>query len=335
MLLAATMTATKAYLIGAAVVVVLLLLTEALARLVHARFFSTVIMGRDNRTSTSKTFVFMWTLLVGWALITLVIVGELVHTHACVDPNHLSASVKACTKVNDDVGLLQVGWHQFISAPLSNAYLVLLGIPAASAVAAKAVTQSKQDAQTLVKTTAPSGQSAGDRIAQIFSADDQTTDIGDFQFVIFNLITAAYFISEFVHPKGVGLPVIPDTLLGLTSVSAALYVGKKAATRAAKPAISSVFPTMLRVGQQFTVVGSNLTSDPTGAPVAGLVPPQVTVNGKPATNVTPDPNVVDRLTATVAVGTLAPGAAVPAACTVEVFSAYGATTAGYGVHLIR
>jgi hypothetical protein len=49
--------------------------------------------------------------------------------------------------------------------------------------------------------------------------------------VIFNLVTAIYFVAEFVRPNSGGLPVIPDTLLGLTSVSAALYVGKKAATR--------------------------------------------------------------------------------------------------------
>jgi len=30
---------------------------------------------------------------------------------------------------------------------------------------------------------------------------DGTTDIGDFQYVIFNLVTAVYFVAEFVRPK--------------------------------------------------------------------------------------------------------------------------------------
>ena len=68
------------------------------------------------------------------------------------------------------------------------------------------------------------------RIAEIFSADDGTTDIGDFQYLIFNLVTAVYFVAQFLNPDGTGLPTIPDTLLGLTSVSAGLYVGKKAVT---------------------------------------------------------------------------------------------------------
>jgi hypothetical protein len=128
--------------------------------------------------------------------------------------------------MNDQVGLLQIGWHNFITNGLLGGYLVLLGIPASAAVAAKAITQSKNDSGTAPKTTAPSSQGnitnkAMARVAQIFSADDDTTDIGDFQYVIFNLLTAAYFVAEFVRPSPLGLPVIPDTLLGLTSVSAA------------------------------------------------------------------------------------------------------------------
>ena len=148
---------------------------------------------------------------------------------------------------------------------------------------------------------------------------------------MFNLVTAAYFIAEFLKITGKGLPVIPDTLLGLTSVSAALYVGKKAATRN-QPTISGVFPAILRANQPFTITGSGLTTDPNQPPIPGQINPQVAVNGAPATNVQPDPNVADRLTAVTPPG-LIPAGAAPVAGTVEVLSSYGVAAPPYSVQL--
>jgi formate hydrogenlyase subunit 4 len=65
-------------LIAAGAVLALLAAVELIARAAHARFFSTVILGKDGRTSTSKAFILLWTLLVGWALIALLIAGEFV-----------------------------------------------------------------------------------------------------------------------------------------------------------------------------------------------------------------------------------------------------------------
>jgi hypothetical protein len=244
--------------LAAGAVVVLLGLVEAVARVgANKSFIATVILGEDNRTSTSKTFIFMWTLLVGWALISLVIVGEIMATHSCVT---MKMAIKVCGVRKDQVGLLQIGWRNFIASGLSGSYLVLLGIPAAAGISAKAITQSKADSGKLAKTTASGKQTAATRVAQVFSADDQTTDIGDLQYVIFNLITAVYFVAEFVKPNVLGLPPIPDTLLGLTSVSAALYVGKKAASRS-QPTITGVFPSTLRAGQPATIIGNGLTTD--------------------------------------------------------------------------
>src|ERR1700744_4905254 len=61
-------------------IVVLFALLEALAQLAGGSFLSSVILGADKRTSTSKTFVFLWTMLVGWALIALLIAGQLLTT---------------------------------------------------------------------------------------------------------------------------------------------------------------------------------------------------------------------------------------------------------------
>lgn len=167
--------------------------------------------------------------------------------------------------------------------------------------------QSKDDSGTAPKVAASSDKDtkAMARIAQTFSADDGTTDIGDFQYVIFNLVTAVYFVAEFVRPSSRGLPVIPDTLLGLTSVSAALYVGKKAATRT-QPTITGVFPSILRVGEEAVITGSGLTADPDGA-TAGPVTTRVTFNGMESSgDVVSDP-VAGSLTATVPSGLLTAG----------------------------
>ncbi|HEX8976870.1 MAG TPA: IPT/TIG domain-containing protein [Solirubrobacteraceae bacterium] len=271
-------------LIAAAAVVGVLLTVQAITLVAHSSFLSTVILGEDGRTSTSKTFILLWTLLVAWALVALLIAGEFAASHACITSGPAAGAVKRCQ--HDDVALLQLGWSHFLHAGLTGSYLVLLGVPAAAGVAAKGITQAQARSSTSVKTVKRSLQGGWlrgliARMAEIFSADDGSTDVADFQYLIFNLITAVYFASEFLQPKGNGLPTIPDTLLGLTSVSAGLYVGKKAVTRS-QPSITSVFPGILQDGQQFTIIGTGLTVDP-AAPTTGLA--RVTIDGVPATGV--------------------------------------------------
>jgi hypothetical protein len=158
-------------LIAAGVIVALLVVFELLARITHARFLSTVILGADGRTSTSKTFIFLWTLLVGWALIALLIAGQFAHTHHCV---LLSAPTRGCN--GEEVGLFQCGWRHLLHAGLSGSYLILLGVPAAAGVAAKAITQSQGTGTGFKKPKPPGGPNPFARATEIFSADDGTTD---------------------------------------------------------------------------------------------------------------------------------------------------------------
>lgn len=327
------MSSTAVYWIAAGSILLLLGLVEGLARWAGGSFLPTVVLGKDGRTSTSKTFVLLWTLLAAWALTSLLIAGELTHQRACTG-GATEAAIKLCTKQHNDIALLQLGWLHFIHTGLLGSYLVLLGIPAAAATAAKGITQANVAGGSLVKPAYSGATGAGGigpRLAQIFSADDETTDIGDFQYVIFNLITAVYFIAKFVKPSGVGLPTIPDTLLGLTGVSASLYVAKKAVTRT-EAKVTAVFPAILRSGQVFTVVGTGL-ADPTEA---GGDMPKVAINGLPATDVTIDPNVADRLSATAPAG-LVPArapAGTPVDGTLQVSTTYGAVTPGFGVQCL-
>jgi hypothetical protein len=261
----------------------------------------------------------MWTLLVGWALVALLVAGELLGIKDCV--------TKGPDCSPDAIGFLQLGWRSFLKSGLDTSYLVLLGIPAAAAVAAKAVTESKVAAGTMP----PAPVTAADRgfparVMQIFSADDGSTDIADFQYLIFNLILATYFVSEVVHLTSVGLPPIPDTLLGLTSVSAALYVAKKAATRT-QPTIAAVFPSFLVPTRTITITGSSLTDDPALAQKRKA--PKVKINGVEAQNVTADPQVADQITATVPAGLNTTN--IPIGGIVEVLSSLGFKTPPYQV----
>ena len=296
------------------------LIIEAIAQWAGKSLLGTVIIGEDGRTSTSKTFVLMWTLLVGWALVALVIAGELLAIHDCVGNND-------CAK--DAIGFLQLGWRSFLKSGLDASYLVLLGIPAAAAVAGKAVTESKVASGAIspaVVTNADKALPA--RVMQIFSADDGSTDLADFQYVIFNLILATYFVSEVVHLTSVGLPPIPQTLLGLTSVSAALYVAKKAVT-GTQPTIGAVFPSFMVPGRTITITGTGLTDDPALAPNRRA--PRVMVNGVEADQVTADPQVADRLTARVPPGLNPRPSTDPIGGSVEVLSSSDFKTPPYQV----
>jgi hypothetical protein len=235
--------------LGVGCVGAFLIIIEAIARVAGMPFFSTVILGADGRTSTSKTFVLMWTVLVSWALVALLIAGEFVARRHCAGAGGSAAAAAACRRAGDRVGLLQVGWRHFLAVGVTGSYLVLLGIPGATAVTAKGITQSQLQSAPGSKTSKPRPSRAGGparlsvqgfahdgralavRLAEIFTDDAGATDIGDFQYLVFNLVTGVYFVTQFLHPDGTGLPVIPDTLLVLTGVSASLYVGKKVVSR--------------------------------------------------------------------------------------------------------
>jgi hypothetical protein len=326
------LTLPETLLIGAATVLVLLMFLELVARVVHMSFLATVTLGQDNRTSTSKTLILVWTLLIGWALTSLLIAGQIINTHSCVTTK---IPIKECTAQGDQVGLMQIGWHNFLASGMSATCLVLLGIPAAAGVAAKAITQRKVEAGTLVKTPAPGMQSAVTRIAQVLSTDDQTADIGDFQYVVFSFIMAVYFVIQFVKPSAQGLPVIPSTLLGLTSISAAFYIGKKAATRN-QPRITGVFPSILRANTTITIVGNGLTADQTQPRLSEfLTKPQVTINGEhvPTEHVKADQTVANRLTAIVPPDLGSAGEQTLGLGTIQVLTARGNITPSFSVQM--
>lgn len=97
---------------------------------------------------------------------------------------------------------------------------------------------------------------AGTNLAQLVQNDSGGTDLGDVQYLLFNIVALAFFYGEMLRVPQAGLPTIPDVLVGLTSVAAAGFVGKKAL--AGPAVVSEVTPAAAAVGQRVTIATSGI-----------------------------------------------------------------------------
>lgn len=222
-----------------------------------------LFVGVDNRVSTSKTIAVAWTVVVAWMVVSEALVAAL--------PQHPP--------------------HTFsvLLSSASDLYFVFLGAPFAAAAFAKASVQSKITQGTLTKTTASSP-----AVSDLISDDYGSTDLYDFQYVLFNFLALLIVIISFgVHPEN-GLPDIPSFLAILTGGSALTYTVNKAIA-AGGAQITTVTPPEARIGDVITITGVHLVSATAGAPL-----PTVTVGGIGATNVkSVSAGPTDTLTATV------------------------------------
>lgn len=189
------------------------------------RGLKAAVMGRDNRASTSKTQVVLWTAAVVWALTDLLLLARA----------HPGASL-------------------FTSAVTTNwrpEYLVLLGFPVAAAATAKAAVggansghgpatsdssspSSKEKVagrlnvqRVYVRDPGPDVKGFRAGLAELFTGDDDSVDWGDLQYVVFTLVTLAYFAIQFLAQPANGLPPVPAALLTLMGVSATGYAANK------------------------------------------------------------------------------------------------------------
>jgi hypothetical protein len=202
-----------------------------------------VVLGVDNRVSTSKVQFALWTVALAYALLVMAF-HDAIYPPGSLDPR----------------------------------YLLLIGFPAGAAVSAKAITTGQISSGTSSKTTiSAKGKSLVTAISEIVSNDQGNLDLGDAQYFLFNLVALTAFFIAFFHSP-VSLPVLPDTLVGLTSASAAAYVAKKATTGAA-PAppltLTAVSPQRGAAGAPVSVYGSGLVN--TASADGGS--PEVTIGG--------------------------------------------------------
>jgi hypothetical protein len=202
-----------------------------------------LFLGTDDRVSTSKVQFALWTLALSYALLVIAF-------HDAVYP----------------------------SGTLDPRYLLLLGLPAGAAVSAKAITVGQIAGGTVTKNPpAFKKKTPATAIKDIVANDQGDLDLGDTQYFLFTLVAlAAFFIAFFHDPTK--LPVLSDTLVGLTSASAAAYVAKKAASPAPVK-ITSVSPQKGPAATIVKIFGSGFGNATTGS--GG--PSDVTFGGLAAT----------------------------------------------------
>jgi hypothetical protein len=184
-----------------------------------------MLLGADHRLSTSKVQVAAWTYLILFALCTLMLMGKSLNCPATAQTG--------CVQIRAP---LARAFEAFLTQGLQPSYLLLLGLPTAAAVAAKAITVTKiasAQSQGLMPAKTPDkdeNRGLSDRVSELVSDDSGATDLGNLQYHLFNLLTMAWFLMTFLpHPLSpTGLPNLPATLIGLTGVSTAGYVTKKA-----------------------------------------------------------------------------------------------------------
>lgn len=182
-----------------------------------------LVIGADGRASTSKVQVVLWTFAVFYALTFLLLWGR---STGCADLDDVEDSPCA------QAGIARQTFDALANGPLQHEYYALLGLPLAAAITAKAVTVGKlTEGEIGANPIAATQGGVADGLAEIVSKDSGETDLVDFQYFAFTLLSLAFFFTQFLgHPAG-GLPDLPATLVGLMGISAGAYTAKKAVAK--------------------------------------------------------------------------------------------------------
>jgi hypothetical protein len=162
--------------------------------------FDGLVLGTDGRWSTSKVAVVLWLYAAIFAFLAICF-----HTRGASVPG----------------------------GELNDQYFALLGIPAAAAVAAKGITQSKWNAG-LARSKAPkpsdTNVTLGEGIGHIFGDDANNVSLLDTEYVAFNLLLLVFFFFGFFGAPDHGLPKRPQTLVAAAGIGAAGYLAGKQVT---------------------------------------------------------------------------------------------------------
>ena len=183
-----------------------------------------LIVGKDNRLSTSKFQMLMWTVALVYAFLFF-------------------------------LGQMKFSGHTSGFSMLNSEYLLLLGGPFAAAVLAIQVAATKASGETVQQVDAAKP-GAGDLVQN----GSGNADVADTQFLLFNFVALGFFAVALAKTPNL-LPDLPDTLVGLTSVSALTYLGAKAVDNNAPTltAVSLIDSTdgKLHGGGKLRVLGQN------------------------------------------------------------------------------
>jgi hypothetical protein len=206
----------------------LLIVSIAVVLLVVAWPLRKLLIGQDKRLSTSKTTAAAWTSLLAGSLLGMVIAKFAGHSEALEEVMH---------------------------SGVAGQYGLLIGGPLGAAIAAKGIVGKQVEKNSAAKTPA----AGAAHPLQLVNNDTGEADLGDFQYVLFNLVAIVYFVGTLMQSPLAGLPHIPDVLLGLTSVSAVGYVAKKALPPGAPTA--KISPATAAAKATVTITGTGLLDD--------------------------------------------------------------------------
>jgi hypothetical protein len=222
---------------------------------VYLPFLRQLIVGKDNRMSTSKAVALAWTYALFFGLLSLIVAKWLGNS---------------------------VGYDKLVENGLQEEYLLLLGGPYAAAAIAKYNVVSQSQGQS-GKPIAPVGEASA---KQLVTDDEGDMDLGDFQYVLFNLLALVFLLGTFLPHLQEGLPQLPAVLTGLALTSAGGYAAKQLVQQAG-PTLTSLLPSSVAHGAsppaKVEVWGQNLIVPAGVAPGGAALAPTVTVDGLMAT----------------------------------------------------
>lgn len=210
-----------------------------------------LVIGADGRASTSKLQAVLWTFAVLYAFVFLLVWGR---SFGCGQQGLSREDIASCERAAER----RTTFTEVIGQDLQADYYVLLGFPLGVAVAAKALTTSKVAAGAIIKTPNKESNGVVQGLRETISNDRGETDLLDFQYFAFNLLTLGFFWTEFLANPAGGLPSLPSTLIALSGLSAAAYTTRKALKEDVKPGVSSVIPrrAVLAEGTRIAVIGT-------------------------------------------------------------------------------
>ena len=216
-----------------------------------------LLIGFDGRVSTSKTVAAIWTYLLASALLGFVMAKFAGYPQALDNLMH---------------------------SGLEGQYGLLIGGPLGAAIAAKGIVGKQVAEDPESKTKAGANESPNP--SQLIQNDNAETDLGDFQYVLFNFVAMVYFVGAIFGSPAAGLPHIPDVMLALTSVGAVGYVAKKTLPNTPPKATAKLDRKEEKAGGQVAITGKQLL---TGEP-AQESPVLVVIAGKGAKILEMKPN---------------------------------------------
>lgn len=210
-----------------------------------------LVMGADGRASTSKLQAVLWTFAVFYAFVFLLVWGR---SWGCDQEGLGPEDIATCNRAADS----RVSFSEIAGRDLQADYYVLLGFPLGVAVAARSLSTAKVASGTITKAPNEESQGVAQGLREIISNDRGETDLLDFQYFAFNLLTLAFFGTEFLTNPAQGLPDLPATLIGLSGLSAAAYTARKALQEDVRPGVSAVIPRRIPLakGTRIAVIGT-------------------------------------------------------------------------------